>query len=225
VTLNLTASHIRAYRLIHSIYEKRNLVAPFVSVSSHLQAFIPCSRGLRNRFAVYLRNRFFNFELIERLVRGKALDFIGINYYTRSLVEVEKWGLKNLAMDVCNKNHHPLKKNSLGWDIYPQGIYTLLLKLKKYKLPVFVLENGISTPDDELRWDFIRAHLKNIHRAITEGVEVLGYIYWSLIDNFEWDKGFGPRFGLIEVDYRNFERRIRESARRFAAVCRSGMLI
>ena len=224
VTLNMVDSHIRAYRLIHSIYKKKNLAAPFVSVSAHLQAFIPCNPGLRNRLAAYLRNRFFNFEFIDRLVQGKALDFIGVNYYTRSLVDVEKWGLGNLALEVCSKNHHPLKKNSLGWDIYPQGIYTLLLKLRKYKLPVFILENGISTPDDELRWDFIRQHLKNIHQAMAEGVKVLGYIYWSLIDNFEWDKGFGPRFGLIEVDYRNFERRIRESARRFAIVCKTNAL-
>jgi beta-glucosidase len=53
---------------------------------------------------------------------------------------------------------------------------------------------------------------------------VWGYLYWSLIDNFEWDKSFGPRFGLIEIDYASYERRIRESARKFAAVCKTGTL-
>jgi beta-glucosidase len=57
-----------------------------------------------------------------------------------------------------------------------------------------------------------------------QGVKILGYLYWSLIDNFEWDKGFGPRFGLIEVDYHTYRRTIRESALRFAEVCRSGTL-
>ena len=57
-----------------------------------------------------------------------------------------------------------------------------------------------------------------------EGDKVLGYIYWSLIDNFEWDKGFGPRFGLIEMDYNTYKRTIRESARKFSEVCKTGIL-
>lgn len=56
------------------------------------------------------------------------------------------------------------------------------------------------------------------------GVKVIGYLYWSLLDNFEWDKGFGHRFGLIEIDYQNYKRTIRESARKFADVCKTGIL-
>ena len=96
--------------------------------------------------------------------------------------------------------------------------------LKRYSLPVFILENGICTDDDTLRWDFIRRHLIKLSEAITSGVKVLGYIYWSLIDNYEWDKGFSPRFGLIEVDYKNFSRKIRESAKKFSKVCLEGKI-
>lgn len=224
VTYNLMASHIRAYRLIHRIYQKNNLTAPQVSIAQNLQAFLPCAPTLRNRLATYLRDVNFNFKFIQRLLMHQSLDFVGINYYTRSLVDVQRWEIRHLLLDICKKNHSKLKKNSLGWDIYPEGLYDLLLKLKKYRLPIFILENGICTEDDNLRWEFIREHLKNIHLAMEKDVLVLGYIYWSLMDNFEWDKGFGPRFGLIEVDYNTYRRTIRESARKFSFVCRTGRL-
>jgi beta-glucosidase len=197
---------------------------PWVSIAKNVQAFVPCRPCLRDKFAVYLRDRWFNFRFIERLIRHKSLDFIGVNYYSRSLVEVEKWGLRHLILDVCKENHHPLKKNSLGWDIYPEGLYNVLLKFKKYSLPVFITENGICTQDDSLRWDFICEHLRSMRRAQDNGVKVIGYIYWSLIDNYEWDKGFAPRFGLVEVDYNTYKRTIRESAQKFSLVCKTGVL-
>ncbi len=117
-----------------------------------------------------------------------------------------------------------MQKNSLGWDIYPDGLYSVLESLKRYRLPVFILENGICTDDDSLRWDFIRAHLTKLAEAMASGVNVLGYIYWSLIDNYEWDKGFSPRFGLIEVDYGDYRRTVRESAKKFSRVCLEGRI-
>jgi len=137
---------------------------------------------------------------------------------------VENWGLRHLLLDTCKYNHHPLRKNSLGWDIYPEGLYKLLSAVKKYNLPVLITENGICTEDDDLKWDYIREHLAQISRAISEGVEVIGYIYWSLIDNFEWDKGFDPRFGLVHIDYHSQKRTIRPSARKLAQVFKSGMI-
>ncbi len=221
---NLILSHIKSYKLIHKIYRDNNLNPPLISIAKNMQAFVPCIVTLRNSIAVYLRDWCFNFEFIERLTRAKALDFIGINYYSRSLVETRGWGFRNLTLDVCSKNHSKLNKNSLGWDIYPEGLFSLLLKLKKYSLPIFILENGICTQDDNLRWDFISGHLKNIHLAMNQGLKLLGYIYWSLIDNYEWDKGFMPRFGLIEVDYNTYKRTLRESAKKYSLVCKTGRL-
>jgi len=221
---NLIRAHTQTYKLIHQIYKGRKLTSPWVSIANNMMVFVPCSLTLRNRVATYLKDRNFNFEFIERLIRAKSLDFIGINYYTRSLVDVEKWSFRNLVLDTCKKEHSSLKRNSLGWDIYPEGLYTILLRFKEYKLPVFILENGISTEDDNTRWDFICEHLKNIHLAIQKGIKVLGYIYWSLIDNYEWDKGFSHRFGLISVDYNTYQRTVRESARKFAEVCKTGQM-
>lgn len=224
VTDNFIISHVKTHRAIHGIYARKRLPSPSVSIAKNIQAFETCRANLRNRFAVYLRNRLYNFEFIKKLISHKSLDFIGVNYYTRSLVDAETWRFRNLLLDVCKDNHSRLKKNSLGWDIYPKGLYNLLLRLKRFGLPVFILENGISTDDDSLRWDFIYEHLNNLALAMEEGVKILGYLYWSLIDNFEWDKGFTPRFGLIEVDYNTYERSIRESARKYAAICKTGIL-
>lgn len=222
---NLLVSHIKAYRLIHDIYKRKRLPSPAVSISQNLQAFVSCRPTLKNKLAVYLREKFYNFAFIERLIRKKAIDFIGINYYSRSLVDVKQWGYRQLLLDICRDNHHALKKNSLGWDIYPEGLGYLLMKLKKYDLPVLVTENGICTDDDNERWEFIRLHLEQVAAAISRGAKVIGYIYWSLIDNFEWDKGFGPRFGIIGIDYRTYERSVRESGRKLASVCKTGMLL
>lgn len=224
VEKNLIAAHIKAYRLIHRIYREMKINPPAVSIAKNMPAFVACRPDMKDRLSVYLRDRFFNFNLLDKLRRCRCLDFIGVNYYSRTLIEVENWNPRSLMSSTCRNNHHPLPKNSMGWDIFPQGLYNVLMKLKRYNLPVIILENGICTGDDNLRWDFIKEHLKNLRRAMDEGVSVSGYIYWSLIDNYEWDKGFGPRFGLIEVDYGTYERRIRESARKFAAVCKTGRL-
>jgi len=221
---NLVRAHMEAYKIIHGIYKKKKLASPLVSIAQNMQAFVACQPTLKNKLAVYLRNKLFNFSLISSLVSKKSLDFIGLNYYSRRLVETSSWGIKHLLLDDCKNNHHPVKKNSLGWDIYPEGLYALLIKLKRYDLAVFILENGICTEDDNLRWEYIYAHLKNTQGAISAGVKVMGYFYWSLMDNYEWDKGFVPRFGIIGIDYLSGERRARASAVKFAAVCKTGVL-
>jgi beta-glucosidase len=195
-----------------------------VTFAKNMRAFVPCNTALKNIFSVYLKDSLFNFDFMEKAIKAKALDFIGLNYYTRDLVEVGNWNPRRLVVDVCGKNHSTLEKNSLGWDIYPEGLLSVLLKLKRYNLPVCVLENGICTTDDNQRRDYICGHLKSVYAAIQKGVRVTGYLYWSLTDNFEWDKGFAPRFGLVDIDYRTYARTVRESARKFAAVCRANAL-
>lgn len=224
VTDNLALAHINSYKLIHAIYKNKGLLPPMVSIAKNIQYFQACIPSFRNKLAVYLRDRIFNLNLLNRLARHHSLDFIGVNYYSHSLVELKGWSPRNFAIDICNTNHASVRKNSLGWDVYPQGLYEMLIKLKRYGLGILITENGICTADDNLRWEFIEEHLKSIRLALDKGVNVLGYIYWSLLDNFEWDKGFAPRFGLIEVDYRSLQRSIRESAKKFALVCKNGRL-
>ena len=79
-------------------------------------------------------------------------------------------------------------------------------------MPVYVTENGLADATDSRRADFIRDHLRWVHRAIAAGVDVRGYFHWSLVDNFEWAEGFTKKFGLIEVDPATQERKTRSSA-------------
>jgi len=221
---SLNEAHIEAYRLIHKIYKELNLAKPAVSIAQHMQAIVACEQSLKNRLAVAMRKQLYNLVILDYLAGRKALDFIGVNYYSRHLVHAHSWWIGNLLMETCKDNHHPLKKNSLGWDIYPEGLAQVLLSLKKYKLPVIISENGICTTDDNERWEYIQSHLKNVHLAMEQGVNVTGYLYWSLMDNFEWAHGYGPRFGLIDIDYNTQQRTLRPSAHKFADVCKTGQL-
>jgi len=204
---NLFLAHVKAYRLIHDIYKGLNLPEPSVSISQYTQAYTPSSDGLKCRFIAYLADKRFNFGFLDKMMRYSAMDFVGINYYTRQKIGKD--------------NSHPVRKNSLGWDIYPEGLYELLLKTGKYGLPVIITENGICTADDNLRWEYIQDHLRSVQLAMQRGINITGYLYWSLIDNFEWDKGFAPRFGLIDIDYNTYKRTVRESAVKFAHVCKT----
>ncbi len=222
-------AHVKAYQLIHKIYQESNLNKPAVSIAQNVTAFMSRKTDFKNRFITFLRDKIYNlrfFEKVQRynMFRPIAMDFIGVNYYSRQLVELKKIGLSNLMTDIADKRYNRARKNSLGWDIYPTGLYEVLLGLKKYQLPIMVTENGICTADDEQRWKFIQDHLKNIYLAMKEGVQITGYLYWSLLDNFEWDKGFDPRFGLINVDYKTFKRTVRESGKKFGKVCKTGIL-
>jgi len=221
---NIIEAHVYSYRVINKIYKDNNLEKPLISIAHNMQAFVACRDNLKDKAAAFIRDKLFNRDIIKTLISRRSLDYIGLNYYSRSLVEVKRWGIMNFLGDVCESGHKSLKKNDMGWDIYPQGIYGLLTELKVFKLPIFILENGICAVDDNLKWEFIKEHLEYIHKAIGEGANVLGYIYWSLLDNFEWDKGFWPRFGLVEVDYNTYQRRVRESGKKFAEVCKTNRL-
>ena len=100
----------------------------------------------------------------------------------------------------------------------------MLKELKKYNLPVYITENGLADKKDKLRKNFIGDHLFWIQKAIKEGVDVRGYFHWSLMDNFEWERGFEPRFGLVEINYETMERKIRLSAFYYAKICKENQL-
>ena len=116
-------------------------------------------------------------------------------------------------------------KNDIGWEIFPMGIYYALGELKKYNLPIYITENGLADKKDQLRENFIKEHLYWVWRALEQWIDVRGYFHWSLMDNFEWEKRFGPKFGLVEVDFENFERKIRSSAVYYSQICRDNQLI
>ncbi|MBI3231471.1 MAG: family 1 glycosylhydrolase, partial [Candidatus Doudnabacteria bacterium] len=97
--------------------------------------------------------------------------------------------------------------------------------LKKFHKPIYITENGLADRRDQKREKFIKDHLNYLYKAIEQGADVRGYLHWSLIDNFEWEKGFGPRFGLIEIDREDLlKRRVRFSAIKYAEICRQNYI-
>jgi beta-glucosidase len=140
-------------------------------------------------------------------------DFLGVNYYSRAVIRNEEIDEKNNLP----RNVDMGPKTDFGWEIYPPGIYDLLMRLKKeYKVQnIYITENGCSYSDgpnsegkinDKRRIEYYRSHLTELKRAIEDGAPCNGYFAWSLMDNFEWAQGFSQRFGLIWVDFETLER-------------------
>src|SRR5574341_704368 len=104
---------------------------------------------------------------------------------------------------------------------------TLLQKLhNRFRLPIYITENGVPDPDDAHRPHFILDHLRRVWQALRIGLPVRGFYFWSLIDNFEWTEGYNPafRFGLYEVDFETQERTPRRSARLYAEIAEAGKI-
>ena len=214
VVLNIIRAHTLAYQEIKKIY---NVPLPTLNLNgsmSHnvgLVGIVTNNRhfvagkflgNLQQRMFEYFRNRF----LLDRV--QSSTDFIGLNYYT---IDRLFGSYKTLPkQDVMEE---------MDWEIYPKGIHHELMALKQYKKPIYVTENGVADGKDQLREKFIKEHLRWVWQAIHEGIDVRGYLYWSLLDNFEWAEGFKPRFGLVEIDYTTFERKIRPSALEYAKIC------
>ena len=107
------------------------------------------------------------------------------------------------------------------WGYNPDGLGRILRRFsKKYGKPIFITENGICTADPERRISAIKDYLTTIHRAIGEGVDMLGYIHWSTFDNFEWHLGPTYRFGLVAVDFKTMERTMTPAGEFYSKICR-----
>jgi len=141
------------------------------------------------------------------------LDWVGINYYSRGLYahdpEEPLFSVKRVEGD--------LEKSDLGWEIYPQGLTDLLVRVSTEftKVPIYVTENGMSEDDDKRRVDYYDAHLKAVLAAREQGADVRGYFAWSLLDNYEWAQGYSSRFGIVHVDYKTQVRTPKGSYRAF----------
>lgn len=139
-------------------------------------------------------------------------DFIGLNHYNRNVID-----------NGFGKN--PNKRvTDFGWEFYPESLYQALIDLKAYKKPIYITENGLADAKDSMREEFIEKALLATHRAMANGANVRGYLYWSLLDNFEWDKGYWLKFGLITVDRQTMKRTIRPSAYTYANICRTNQI-
>ncbi len=154
------------------------------------------------------------------------IDFLGINYYTRAIIR-DVYAPDNLPVSVRPEPH----ATEMGWEVHPDSLHDLLVRLHvDYHPPkLYITENGASYSDgpdadgrihDQRRLDYVRDHLRAVHRAIQGGVPVQGYFIWSLLDNFEWARGYRQRFGIVWVDYATQQRLPKDSALWYREVIR-----
>ena len=200
-----------------------------------INAVINGEEDLNYMNTLQIHNKDSNDFIIHKDWKNKA-DFIGLDYYRRvsvyhsnivSLSSAKFVGgapINDLSVQT-NQPHNIL--NDLGWEIYPQGLYNLIMQLKtRWNKPVFITENGIADKSDRYRAPFIVAHLQQVKRAITDGADVIGYLHWSLTDNYEWQEAYNPeaKFGLFRIDRKigdgqsGFNRQITKGAEAFKLI-------
>jgi beta-glucosidase len=221
VLRNLCRAHCTAYRIIHG--QRSDALVGIAHSSPWVEAHDVSRFG--DRLVARLRGELLN-HLCMRLLREHGrlrLDFIGLNYYARELVRWEPHGLAWLfgTEPVTQRDGSPRRYSGLGWEIHAPGLLGVLREFSRYGLPMIITENGIATDDETVRSDYLESHLRALAHAVGEGIDVRGYCYWSLLDNFEWAEGYTARFGLAAVDFDTLQRSPRPAALRYAAVCHS----
>ena len=227
---NLAKAHVLAYRRLHQLCRDAQ-----VGFAHSAPVVMPCdAERKRDRIAAALRDLILNrvfFILIgasfsNRARTARCLDYIGINYYTRAVIRSIGWGARALLGQTCRLEHHRDMgaMSDTGWEVYPVGLRVALEKFSRLGVPLFVTENGIATDDETLRRDFIIRHLECLAEARKGGVNVIGYLYWTLIDNYEWTLGMKPHFGLAAVDSKTQERRPRPCVEVMKNICRENRL-
>ena len=154
---------------------------------------------------------------------SKPIDWLGINYYTRSLIK------SKVMEDGINYECYrgSLKTTDMGWEFYPQGLSYFINRIhQEYDktIPIYITENGMANNDrinskgdieDLDRIEYFQLHLKEILECLKKGIPLKGYFAWSLLDNYEWSYGYDKRFGLVYVDYENFSRKTKNSYKEF----------
>lgn len=188
VLKNLGRAHNAAYDEI-----KKHAFGAEVGIVHHIILFHANWNPL-NKLLAWFMNWHWTHQHLRRI--HHKCDSIGINYYMH-----KKFG------DTATYG-----KTDMGWDVYPEGLCEALLMVRRYGKPVWVAEAGIADAADKLRADYITRLVRCTYSAIQKGVDVRGFMYWSLMDNYELAQGYTKRFGLVEVDFETLERKVRPSA-------------
>ncbi|MGH9273368.1 MAG: family 1 glycosylhydrolase [Acidimicrobiales bacterium] len=145
-------------------------------------------------------------------------DFVGVQTYTR----------ERIGPDGRLPNEDGVPTLIMGYEYYPQALEATIRRawdVTKGEVPIVVTENGIGTDDDAQRLAYVRAALEGVLRCLADGIDVRGYTYWSLLDNFEWAFGYGPRFGIVDCDRTTFARTPKDSARWLGRVAQANALV
>lgn len=151
-------------------------------------------------------------------IKGK-IDFLGVNFYTR--IHIKFNPLKRMMIEIIHRDTEGHGLTDLGWEVHPHGLEAVLKYASKLNVPIIITENGIATDNDKKKIKFIKHHIDVLEKCIKKGMDIRGYFYWSLMDNYEWLKGLNARFGLYKVDFQTLERKPTKAAFYYSHLIRS----
>ncbi|MBE0569177.1 MAG: family 1 glycosylhydrolase [Deltaproteobacteria bacterium] len=218
---NVFRAHAAVYDMIHAAGRERAAVG----VAHNMVAFHPASgKSALDEWAAKVAHTVYNMGLIETFRTGTfsvrvpfllneevavgvrdKLDFLGVNYYFRMFLRMSPWNLKGPEYFWEDRSGRGLTET--GWEVYPKGFEDVLRSASLAGVPIVVTENGTAETDDARKIAYMKDHLRVVRRMAREGIDIRGYFWWSLMDNYEWLEGLRPRFGLYHVDFETLERR------------------
>ena len=229
---NLLESHVQIY---HKLKKHRNSSKVKIGIVKNINQFEPWRRyHLFDWIFTLAMNHIFNWSAIKFFKTGKlrfrvpflmwnshdnknaknSLDFFGLNYYSHNHIKFNPF--KEDFSDLMYKKSDTL--TDMPYTIYPEGIYRAIKLVSTLGYPIIITENGVADKKDKIRSEYIMKYLYAVRKSIEDGYNVVGYYYWSLMDNFEWAFGYDMKFGLYEVDFKTQERKLREGSKSFINV-------
>ncbi|MEK7789927.1 MAG: family 1 glycosylhydrolase, partial [Planctomycetota bacterium] len=217
---NILACHGKAYDIIHS-----KIPDAMVSIAHNMAALAPWNRwNPLDKLLSKIAKHFYNHSLLDAFITGalsvkfpfkKAveipvpikgkLDFFGVNYYTRIHMRFNPF--KKMGVELRHRDIDGYGLTDMGWEVHPRGLEKVLRYASKLNVPMIITENGIATHDCQKKIKYMKRHVDVLEQCIKDGIDVKGYFYWSLIDNYEWLQGLDARFGLYKVDFNTLERK------------------
>ncbi len=234
VLANLLRAHAAGYAVIHRLQPQAR-----VGVAHHLRGFVPARPGFApdGWMASILSNNF-NFAFPNALTTGKlnfafrsaavpeargTQDFLGINYYTAEQVTFAPLAFKDFFTRRAYDPAAPLSETGFIASV-PNQFFRFLKWAKGFNLPILITENGAEDSRDHFRPAYLAEHIHQVWRGINFNWPIKGYFVWSLVDNFEWERGWSQRFGLWGLDTATQARIRRPSVDLYAAVCKENAL-
>lgn len=231
---NIFTCHGGAYDIIHS-----KIPGSMVSVAHNMAALTPWKIwNPLDRLLAKIAKHFYNHSLIDAFLTGtmrikfpfknpvdidlpikNKLDFFGVNYYTR--VHMRFNPFKKMGVELRHRDIDGYGLTDMGWEIHPHGLEKVLRYASRLDVPLIITENGIATRDDQRKIKFMKRHIDVLEKCIKEGLDVRGYFYWSLIDNYEWLQGLDARFGLYKVDFDTLKRKPTNAAAYYSYLIKS----
>jgi Beta-glucosidase/6-phospho-beta-glucosidase/beta-galactosidase len=221
---------LRSLATMHNAVRENAPHKPKIGPVINMEYVMPASDSDEDKQAAKLMDQYWNAYWLDGLRDGVigppagsgeevpglkgAWDFVGLNYYSRGVIGAGR-GIMGL------RQIHPAadaETSTMGWEVYPEGFYQCITRLKQYGIPVYITENGIGTDDDEQRQSYVVRHLNEVDRAIKDGTDVRSYLHWCQQDNFEWAEGYRQKFGLFEREEGTLNRIPKPSAYMFKEI-------